>query len=269
MKMETLILETRNGVAILRLNRPHRMNAVTEQMYQELSAVFARLRDDEAVRVVVITGTTVQRADGPREVFCAGADLKEHAAGTRTIQQKRAYIEFAHATTRQVHEFPKPVVAAVNGAARGAGTELALNCDFILMAEAATVAFPETGLGTMVGGGATQILADMVGPAVAKWMVYTGAVIDGKEATKLGLSLMAVPSPRLLEEAVALAEMLAAKAPVSMALAKELVRRGRREPLADVLDGETEAILKCMETEDWAEGARAFVEKRPPVYRGR
>ncbi len=212
MQRETLKLETHGSTLVVRLSRPHRMNAVIEQMYAELQQVLAGEARDESVRAVVLTGCTVDRPDGSRrEAFCAGADLKEHAAGTRTSWQKREYILMAHETTRQLYEFPKPVVAAVNGPARGAGAEMALNCDFVLMADSATLAFTETGLGTFVGGGVTRHLVELLGPARARWLIYSGEVVDGPGAVALGLALSSHPVERLLPAALEVAGHLAGR----------------------------------------------------------
>jgi len=269
MGYETIEWSVDDAVGTLRLNRPGRMNAVNEEMYRDIGAVLDSARDDPAVRCLVLTGS-VRRRDGiEKQAFCAGADLKEHGAGTRGPAERRAYIELAHETTRHIHDHPKPVIAAVNGPARGAGTEMALNCDLILMAEGATLALPETGLGTFVGGGITHILPGLVGLARARDLVYTGRVVDGPAAVAMGLALECHPVATLLDRARRLALELADKAPLSMALAKRLLQRGPGLSLEEALGEETEAILSCMETEDWREGIRAFAEKRKPRFRGR
>lgn len=269
MSEPTILVERDGPVAVLRLNRPERMNAVVEALYRELADALADLAADETVRAVVLTGSDLVRNGVVKPAFCAGADLKEHGAGRRTRAEQRAYLELAHATTRRLAELPKPVVAAVNGPARGAGAELAVCCDLVLMAEQATLAFTETGLGTFVGGGVTLLLPRLVGLVRAKELIYTGRVLDGAAAVELGLALRAVPRERLLAEALALAGELAARAPLSMRLAKRLLHDGHRLDLATALERETEAILACMDTEDWHEGVRAFAERRRPRFQGR
>jgi enoyl-CoA hydratase len=267
---ETILYERRDRVGLIRLNRPDRMNAVIERMYLELQDVLAAAAADDDIRVLVLTGSVRRRPEGDKQAFCAGADLKEHGTGRRTAWDKRQYIFLAHETTRRVYEFPKPVIIAMNGAARGAGSELALNGDFLLMAaETATIGFPETGLGTFVGGGATAHLVRLVGMAKAKELVYTGKILDARAAVECGLAYKAVPLDRLLDEALELAVALAARAPVSMGFAKRILQKGPHWDLETVLLAEAEAILACMTTEDWHEGIRAFAEKRQPVYRGR
>ena len=270
MTYETILYEVReDGVAILRLNRPERMNAVIEQLYLDIQTVLAEAEKDDRVKVLILTGSVRRRPEGDKQAFCAGADLKEHKKGERTPWQKREYILLAHATTRQLFEFPKPVIVAVNGPARGAGTELALNGDFLLMADSATIAFPETGLGTFVGGGVTSHLSRLIGRQKAKELVFTGRVLDGPAAAEIGLALKSVPLERLLPEALELAATLAGKAPISMRFAKTIMNQADNLDLETTLMLEAEAILACMTTEDWREGVVAFAEKRQPIYHGR
>ena len=269
MAYETLLVERDDHVMIVRLDRPERMNAVIEQMYLDLQVVLAEAREDPEVRAVVLTGSVRRSPKGDKQAFCAGADLKEHGAGRRTPEQKRAYIELAHETTRQLYELPLPVIAAVNGPARGAGAEMALNCDLVLMAHTASIAFPETGLGTFVGGGVTRHLTQLVGLAKAKYLVYTGAVLDGASAAVIGLALSSHPLEDLMPRALHLARTMAGKAPISMAMAKDLLHRAASTDAATALDAETEAILDCMKTRDWQEGIDSFAEKREPRFEGK
>lgn len=260
---------TDGTVATIRLNRPERMNAVIEEMYTEIRDVLARASVDPEIRCLILTGSVVKREGIEKQAFCAGADLKEHSAGRRDADGRRRYIRLAHETTRQIQDLPKPVIAAVNGPARGAGTEIALCCDLILMAEDATLALPETGLGTFVGGGVTHLLPRLVGLSRAKELVYTGRVIDGRTAVEMGLAMACFPVIDLIDEARALAREIAERAPISIAFAKRLLQRGPGLDYSDALDQETEAILACMKSEDWREGIRAFVEKRKARFLGR
>ena len=268
MEYETIMYESKGGVGIIRLHRPERMNAVIEEMYLEIRRALNEARADRNVRALILTGSSFVKDGKEKQAFCAGADLKKHAAGERTFSQRRDYILLAHETTKLIHEFAKPVIASINGPARGAGTEMALSCDFMLMAEEATLAFPETGLGTFVGGGVTRHLPAIVGLARAKELVYSGRVVDGREAEKMGLALRCFPLDRLMDEAMAFASTLAEKAPLSMRLAKKHLQQSAALDLETILRLEAEAILSCMETNDWHEGVRAFNEKRKPVYKG-
>lgn len=269
MSFTTILYEKKNGVAIVRLNRPERMNAVVEEMYRELTGALAEAGADDQVRAVILTGSTRVKDGVEKHAFCAGADLKKHDSGERTHADKRAYILMAHETTRLLHVFPKPVIAAVNGPARGAGVEMALCADFILMAADATVAFTETGLGTFVGGGATYHLPKLVGLGRAKELVYTGRVVSGAEAVEMGLALESCPVGELMERAMALATTLAQRAPFSLSLAKRRLQQPSTLDLESVLHLEAEAILACMDTEDWHEGIRSFAERRKPVFEGK
>jgi len=256
-------------VGIIRLNRPERMNAVIEEMYLEIQDVLELARFDELIRALILTGSVLKRGDVEKQAFCAGADLKKHASGERTHAQKREYILLAHETTKKIYEFPKPIIAAVNGPARGAGSEMALNCDFVFMAEEANIAFPETGLGTFVGGGVTYHLPRIVGLTKAKELVYSGRVVDGKTAVELGLALRCYKVEELLAETKAFAKALGERAPVSMGLAKKRLQQSPALDIETVVHLEAEAILTCMDTEDWHEGIRSFNEKRKPKYKGK
>jgi enoyl-CoA hydratase len=245
------------------------MNAVIEQMYQDLQKVLTVAESDHEVRTLILTGSVWHRPQGDKQAFCAGADLKKHASGQRTPFEKREYILLAHETTRRIYEFPKPIIAAINGPARGAGSEMAVNCDFIIMADTATIGFPETGLGTFVGGGVTYHLPRIIGLAKTKELVYTGRMLSGPEAVEIGLAFCSTPVENLMKEAMDLAGLLAGKAPISMAFAKNQIQKALIRDLDTALLVEAEAILACMNTEDWQEGVDSFAEKRPPVYKGK
>ena len=269
MKYVTIESTRTNNVMIIRLNRPDRMNAVNETMYREIQDVLQKTVSDNEIRSLVITGSVLKKGAVEKQAFCAGADLKEHSSGTRDKAGRRAYIELAHQTTRMVYTYPKPIIAAVNGPARGAGLELAINCDFILMAENATLAFTEVGLGTFVGGGVTLHLPALVGMIKARELIYTCKVIDGNQAVSMGLALKSVPVEQLLQSTLRLADDLTEKAPLSMKLAKDMLHNSMLYNIETVLEHETEAILSCMETEDWHEGIQSFIHKRKPIYKGR
>jgi enoyl-CoA hydratase len=269
MGFDTIELIAEPPLATIRLNRPERMNAVIEAMYLEIQEALAAVRGDPQLRGVIVTGSVLRRDGVEKQAFCAGADLKAHASGARNPQQRREYVLLAHETLRLIYEFPMPVIAAVNGPARGAGAELALACDFLLMAEDATLAFPEIGLGTFVGGGVTYLLPRQIGLGRAKELVYTGRVLNGPAAVELGLALACFPLSRLLEESRRLARGLADKAPISIAMAKRHLQRAPDLDYVTALHREAEAVLTCMNTSDWREGLRAFAEKRKPRFTGK
>lgn len=269
MNYSTIKYEVNQGILILRLNRPERMNAVNEEMYLDISHLLQKYREDKDVRAVILTGSVRVKDGVEKQAFCAGADLKKHSTGERSHPEKRQYIELAHETTRLLYRYPRPIIAAVNGPARGAGTEMALSCDFIIMSNEATIAFPETGLGTFVGGGVTLHLPRTVGLMKAKELIYTGKVLDAAAAVDHGIALYSYPKETFLANVMEFAAGIARKAPISIAMAKNHLQRSSMLDLETVLQLEADAILACMDTEDWQEGINAFTQKRSPVYRGK
>ncbi len=269
MDYSTIKYELKDGILTLRLNRPERMNAVNEEMYYEITDLLQKNREKDTVRVVILTGSVRVKDGKEKQAFCAGADLKKHSEGERTHAQKRQYIEQAHETTRLLYRYPKPIIAAVNGPARGAGAEMAFACDFIIMSDQASIAFPETGLGTFVGGGVTLHLPRIVGQMQAKELIYTGRVLDAQAALDLGIALYAYSMDEYMVKVMEFASNIAAKAPVSITMAKKHLQRSSLLDLETILQLEADAILSCMDTEDWQEGIDAFTEGRNPVYRGR
>ncbi len=269
MNYETIIFEKINYTGVIRLNRPDRMNAVTEKMYEELIDLLEKLKLDKELRVLVLTGS-VRIKDGiEKQAFCAGADLKQHSSGERSHAQKREYIYLAHRVNLKLYSFPKPVIAAINGPARGAGAEMAINCDFIIMADEASIGFPEVGLGTFVGGGVTKLLPELLGIKKARELLYTGRVISGVHAVDYGLASACYPVNELLYQTMEFADFLSSRAPVSVSLTKKNLMLSPNRDIETVLEMEAQSILACMDTEDWQEGIDAFTEKRRPEYKGR
>ena len=261
MTTTTVIRSTpRPGLAEIRFNRPHRLNAVIEALFRETLDALAEAESDRDVRVVIVSG------EG--RAFCVGADLKEHAKGERTDAQKREYLQLAQDVCARIHRLRKPVIAAVNGYALGAGAEMALNADFLLMAQSARIGFPETSIGTFIGGGLTRTLPQLVGLAKARELVFLGELIDGPEAKAIGLALATFPDGTFRDDVYAFAERLAAQAPVSIALAKEQLNGAAERPYDAALAAELDGVLACMTTRDWQEGIDAFAAKRKPVFRG-
>lgn len=255
-----VVLSREGACALVRLNRPDRLNAVNLELYEKLTVGLEAMAQESEVRVLILTGTG--------RAFCAGADMKAHGEGEMPPDRRRVYIEAGQQANRLLQTIPKPVVAAVNGHAIGAGIELALSCDFIVVAEEAKLRLPEAALGTFVGGGTVYTLPRRVGLARARELVMLASFFDGREARELGLADRAVPAERVLSEAKSLAEALARNAPVSLAAAKRLFdRAGHLEP-DSILGLEAEALAECMATDDWREGVRAFAEKREPRFRG-
>ncbi|MBK1635386.1 enoyl-CoA hydratase/isomerase family protein [Rhodovulum adriaticum] len=260
MAYETIQCETHGPVGVIRFNRPHRLNAVVTELYTETLAALDAMATDDAIRTIVLTGTG--------RAFCVGADLKEHAAQARSDLEKLDYLTLGNTVCERLQSHPKPVIAAVNGYALGAGAEMACACDFILMAQGAQIGFPEVSIGTHLGGGITGTLPRLVGLTMARELIFTGRRIDGEEAVRLGLANRAFDDERFWDDALGFAAGIATKAPYSMRFAKALLNDGRMEHGAR-LAAELSALRTCMLTEDWAEGITAFAEKRQPQFRGK
>lgn len=248
-------------MSILTLNRPERLNAVTLALYQGLRAALRALAREPGIRPVVITGAG--------RAFCVGADLRAHGEAEPDANQRRVYVRAAQRANLEVQRYPWPVIAAVNGHAVGAGLELALSSDLIVMAREAKLRLPEVSLGTFLGGGVTWTLPGRVGEARARELIFLGRFFSGEEAGAMGLANEVHPSEGVLDRALDLADELARQAPISLRAAKDLLRRAPHRSPRSALLAEEKALLRCMETEDWREGIRAFHEKRPPSFQGR
>ena len=233
---ETLLVTLDARVLTVRLNRPQRLNAVVEALYQELLDVLRIAQQSPQVRAVVLTG------EG--RAFCVGADMKAHGSAKRTLFQRRAYLQLGNDVCEAITKLSKPVVAAVNGYALGAGAEMAVSC------------------------GVSKLLPQLVGLTQARRLLYLGDKLHGPEAAKIGLALASYPQAQLMAEAQTLAERLAKQAPVSMAMLKPLVNRSAHTSMESQLQQELDAVFTCSTTEDWQEGVDAFAERRPPNFQG-
>ena len=264
---QDLIETFEGGIATLTMNRPEARNALTREMMDGLSKALPRLAVDPAVRLVVLTGAG--------NAFCAGGDVKgfaKNAAGAPVttsfdtrVTDLRARMEVA----RWLHECPKPTLAVIPGPAAGAGLSLALACDLRIAADDAklTTAFAKIGLSGDFGG--SYFLNYLVGAAKAREMYFTGEVIHGAEAARIGLVNRAVPAAQLAAAAAAWATELAALPTVALGYMKRNLNAGLRGSLSDVLDAEALHMIRTFETEDHKGAAVAFVEKRAPKFGGR
>src|SRR5438309_694956 len=251
--------EAQDGVALITLDRPDVLNAMNTQMRTELFEIFTRLRMDDAVKVVVVTG-------GGDRAFSAGADIREFLEPpTPThFRESRKRLDFRS----EMDRCPQPIIAAIRGFALGGGLEFALACDIRVASEDAQLGLTEVNLAIIPGGGGTQRLPRLVGRGRALEMILTGMRIDAREALRIGLVERVVPAPGLLAAARELARALAEKAPLALFYAKEAVVKGLELPLADGLRLENDLATLLRTTEDRVEGAKAFLEKRKPRFTG-
>ena len=259
-----VVLETRDrGIAILVMNRPDRLNALNNELAGGLNEAFTRLAQDESIRVVVLTGAG--------RAFCAGGDLGHIRQGRESgdVKQLEPLLRFGMQLVVKMRTMPQPVIAAVNGAAAGAGMNIALAADIRLAAEEATFgqSFAKVGLFPDYGG--TYFLPQLAGPSIAAEMFYTGELIDAQTALQLGLVSRVVPAVQLEAEVRTLAQKIAQGPTIAISAVKKTLFGSERQALEDALEKEVQQQLKCFSSEDCTEGLRAFFEKRPPKFRGR
>jgi len=254
----TLVEAERDGaIAVLLLNRPEQLNALSDELMEELVSALTELDRDEGVRAIVLGGS--ERA------FAAGADIGELAQASAIDLYYQRRIERWDA----IRELWTPLIAAVSGYCLGGGCELAMACDLIVASESAQFGQPETGLGIIPGAGGTQRLTRAVGKALAMDMILSGRRLSAEEALTAGLIARVVPNDAWLEGAKGLAREIAEKGPVATRLAKESVDRAFETSLTTGLEAERRALYLAFASEDAQEGLTAFTEKRKPEFKGR
>ncbi len=258
MTYATLAVETADAVTLIRLNRPEALNALNGQLMDELTAALDAAEADPGVRCVVLTGS--ERA------FAAGADIKEMAPKSYSDVFAE---DFITRNWERVTRCRKPVIAAVAGYALGGGCELAMMCDFIIAADNARFGQPEINLGVIPGAGGTQRLTRFAGKSKAMDMVLTARMMDAAEAERVGLVSRVVPLAELLPTAMEAAGKIAALSPQAVMMAKELVNAAYETPLSQGVKMERRLFHSLFAFEDQKEGMAAFVEKRPPAFKGR
>ena len=258
MAYENIIVETRDSVGLIALNRPNVLNALSTPLVRELGAALTAFEADEAIGAMVLTGS--------EKAFAAGADIKE----MQTKNWPDTYTEdFITAEWESILRCRKPVIAAVAGYALGGGCELAMMCDFIIAAENARFGQPEIQLGVTPGAGGTQRLTRFVGKSKAMEMCLTGRMMDAEEAERSGLVSRVVPADRLVDEAVETARKIAGMSlPVAL-MVKEAVNRSYEVSLSEGVRFERRLFQATFGTADQSEGMAAFVEKRKPDFTGR
>ncbi len=256
---KNLQISVEDGVAILTINRPSKLNALDNDTLDELSEAVSECYVEEEIGVLILTGAGTKS-------FVAGADISMLAE--QGVVDGRMNSLLGHDCMSLVEEGPKPVIAAVNGFALGGGLELALACDFRYASQNAVFGLPEVGLGIIPGYGGTQRLPRLVGTGVALEMILTGGKIDADEALRIGLVNRVLPQEELLGAATKTAQKILRNGPIAVQMAKEAVRRGTQMPLADGASLEADLFGMISSTEDMKEGMKAFLEKRKPEFRG-
>lgn len=257
MSYRGIILERRDRIAILTVNRPEVLNALDPPTWEEIGAAVRDVERDPDIRVLIVTGAG-------EKAFVAGSDI-------RSLRERSMWDVLRYSSQdvlTELENMPKPVIAAVNGYALGGGCELAMACDIRIAADTARFGQPEVNLGIIPGAGGTQRLARLVGKTTAKYLCLTGEMISAEEALQLGLVQKVVPHDQLLEEARKLAKLLAQKAPIAMKYIKKAVNQGAETDLKSGLRLEAAYFGLSFDTQDRREGMKAFLEKRTPQFRG-
>ena len=260
MNEKVLLVEEKDGIAVLTLNRPEVMNSFNFALLNSLKEQVDALKFNTNVRVVIITG-----AD--RKAFCAGADLKERT--TFDELQVKEFIFTIRNLFTSIEHLNKPVIAAINGVALGGGTELALACDIRIAAMNASMGLTETRLAIIPGAGGTQRLPRLIGRGKAKELIFTGRRVDAREALQIGLVNQIYEPESLLTECQKMAAMICETGPIAIEQAKYAINYGLETDLHTGLGIESNAYWVTIPTEDRLEGLAAFQAKRKPVYKGK
>nr|PZN88222.1 MAG: enoyl-CoA hydratase [Pseudomonadota bacterium] len=245
------------GVLLLRINRPEARNALNMEVRKALVDELESAAANPEIRAAIITGN--------EKAFAAGADIRE----MRDLGPIEAMQRGAHKLWDRIAAFPKPLIAAVNGYALGGGCELALHCDIIIAGESAKFGQPEVKVGILPGGSGTQRLVRAVGKYKAMLLILTGEMIGAREASEMGLVSRVVSDDQVVSHAIEMAAGIAKLAPLAVELAKEVVLAGQDASLASGLSLERKALWLAFATEDKREGMSAFLEKRPPNFKGK
>ncbi|MEX1139266.1 MAG: enoyl-CoA hydratase-related protein [Bacteroidota bacterium] len=260
MNYQTILIETKDRVAVITINRPDKLNALNALTKKELAEVLESIKADTGVDVVVITGAG-------EKAFVAGTDIQELTA--LTVESGKEFASKGQAVFNLIENLGKPVIAAVNGYALGGGCELALACHIRLAAENAKFGQPEVNLGIIPGYGGTQRLGRLVGTGRAMEMILTGDPIDAQEALRIGLVNKVVPIADLMSSSLTVAQKICSKGQVAIRLALKAVNMTRETNLSDGQELEASLFGVCCGSEDFTEGTTAFLQKRKPQFRSK
>ncbi len=256
--MKYILIEKKDRVATLTVNRPDELNALSSELLAEFSEAWTELQADDEVLVIIITGAG--------RAFVAGADISEMA--DMDMVEGRAFGNIGQQLFRRIERSEKPVIAAVNGFALGGGLELAMACDIRISSEYAVFGQPETGLGITPGFSGTQRLTSIVGRSRAMEMILAAENINAEAAASYGLVNRVVPADKLLEEAGALAAKIASRAPLAVKWAASAIKRGAETDIDSGIAIEADLFGMCFATADQKEGMKAFLERRPAEFTG-
>ncbi len=259
MSNQNLLIEVRDSTLLITFNRPKALNALNIQVRGELEQAFVDAEANENIRVVVITGNG--------RAFGAGKDIPEFIGlgGDGMAADSRE----DHRVFGKIRNLTKPVIAAINGIALGAGLEIAMSCHIRVAADTAIMGQPEVGLGGIPGAGGTQLLPRLIGTGAALYYLLTGENISAQEAYRLGLVDKVVPADKLMVTVLAIAKVIGQKGRIASTLILETVTRGMRLTLDEGLALEEEQWRICGATEDWNEALKSFMERKPIVFKGR
>ena len=259
--MTHILLEKKGNVAIATIDRPKALNALNSEVLNDLNMLVDTVNADPEIRVLILTGSG-------EKAFVAGADIGEMSSLSKA--EGEAFGKKGNDVFRRIETLPIPVIAAVNGYALGGGCELSMACDIRIASDTAVFGQPETGLGITPGFGGTQRLARLIGPGMAKQLIYSARNIKADEALRIGLVNAVYPAEELMAAAEKLAETIARNAPIAVRACKKAINEGLEQPMDEAIVLEEKLFGSCFETEDQKEGMGAFLEKRKhEPYRNR